>query len=148
MKLPKPDITLLKKIKMPKLPAMSKTQKILAVVVAVVLLADIVAAVFLIANKNQSAVRLAALGEEKANRLYALDSAASKGTISKPGFANFKFTDQQKIIFQTENTWTAEPSPGVFLPCERSGVIVSMLYLGTPGIKAGLFFVQWDIIVP
>ncbi len=98
MKLPKLNI---KSIKLPKLPAMTKTQKILTLVVTFVLLADIIAAVFLIANKNQSAVRLAALGEEKANRLYALDSSASKGTISKPGYANFKFTEQQKKVFQT-----------------------------------------------
>ena len=78
---------------------LNKNQKILAILVLLILIADIVAGGILIANKNKSAVRIVSYNDEKATPLYALDSAASKGTITKPGFANFKFTKQQKELF-------------------------------------------------
>ena len=93
MKLPKFSL-IIQKIK-----DLTKTQKILVVFIAVVLLADIFVGIYILANKNQSAVKITSIGTDKVYRLYALDSAASKGTISKPGFANFKFTKQQKELF-------------------------------------------------
>ena len=79
---------------------LNKNQKIIAVAVALVLIADIVAGIFLISNKNKSAVKLVSFGDDKPLALYAIDSAASKGTITNPGFANFKFTRQQKELFE------------------------------------------------
>ncbi len=95
MKLPKFE---LKKPGLPKflkLPAMTKTQKILALAVILFLFLDIVAGIILLVNKNKSAVKLVC-GEKSS--LYALDSAASKGTVNE-GYANFKFTKAQKEYF-------------------------------------------------
>ena len=89
LKLPKFNITL---------PEMTKTQKLLSVVIALFLLLDITAGIVLLVNKNKSAVRLVC-GSENATRLFALDSAASKGTIKGEGYANFKFTKAQKKYF-------------------------------------------------
>lgn len=89
LKLPKLNI---------KLPAMTKTQKLLSAGIAIFLLLDIVAGIILLVNKNKSAVRIMnSTGES--SRLYALDSAASKGTIKEDGYANFKFTKEQKEYF-------------------------------------------------
>ncbi len=93
MKLPKFSLNI-EKIK-----NLTKTQKILAVLVTLVFLADISVGVFLIANKNRSTVKITSLEQKETDRLYALTSAAAKGKISKPGFASFKFTDQQKELF-------------------------------------------------
>ena len=81
-----------------KISKLTKTQLILSIAVCLFLLLDIIAGVVLIANKNKSAVRLVYQNGDMP-RLYALDSAASKGTISGDGYANFKFTDKQKEYF-------------------------------------------------
>ena len=95
MKLPKLNLLSIKeKIKMPE---MTKTQWILSIAIVVFLLLDIIAGIILLANKNKSAVRLMNEAGE-ASRLYALDSAASKGTVNA-GYANFKFTKEQKEYF-------------------------------------------------
>lgn len=93
MKLPKLNLKLPKL----KLPQMTKTQWILSIAVAVFLLLDITAGIILLANKNKSAVRIV-YGNQTMTRLYALDSAASKGTVNE-GYANFKFTREQKEYF-------------------------------------------------
>jgi hypothetical protein len=80
-----------------KLPKLTKSQWILAAAVALFLLLDIVAGIILLANKNKSAVRLVNADGEL-TRLYALDSAAAKGTVSD-GYAYFKFTQAQKNSF-------------------------------------------------
>ena len=93
MKLPKLNLKLFKI----KLPQMTKSQWILSIAVAVFLLLDITAGIILLANKNKSAVRIVS-GDQAMTRLYALDSAASKGTVNE-GYANFKFTKEQKEYF-------------------------------------------------
>lgn len=93
MKLPKLNLKLSKI----KLPQMTKNQWILSIAVAVFLLLDIIAGIILLANKNKSAVRIVN-GNQAMSRLYALDSAASKGTVNE-GYANFKFTKEQKEYF-------------------------------------------------
>lgn len=93
MKLPKLNLKLSKI----KLPQMTKNQWILSIAVAVFLLLDIIAGIVLLANKNKSAVRIVN-GNQAMSRLYALDSAASKGTVNE-GYANFKFTKEQKEYF-------------------------------------------------
>ncbi len=91
MKVPKLNL------KLPKLPALTKSQKILVAAVALFLLLDIIAGLVLLANKNKSAVKIvSSTGEVTA--LYALDSAATKGTVNE-GYANFKFTKEQKEYF-------------------------------------------------
>ena len=80
-----------------KIPKMTRTQWILSIAVTVFLLLDITAGIILLANKNKSAVRLVC-GDSEMTRLYALDSAASKGTVND-GYANFKFTREQKECF-------------------------------------------------
>ena len=94
MKLPKLNLKLLKNFK---LPEMTKTQWILSIAIVVFLCLDLAAGIVLLANKNKSAVRLVSAGGEM-SRLYALDSAASKGTVSE-NYANFKFTKAQKELF-------------------------------------------------
>ena len=89
LKLPKLNI---------KLPELTKTQKLLSLAITLFLLLDIVAGIILIANKNKSAVRLVNSNGQM-SRLYALDSAAAKGSIKADGYANFKFTKEQKKIF-------------------------------------------------
>ena len=92
MKLPKLKMKLLE---LPKIPEMTGTQKILSAAVALFLILDITAGIILLANKNKSAVKLVC-GEMSS--LYALDSAATKGTVNE-GYANFKFTKAQKEYF-------------------------------------------------
>ena len=53
--------------------------------------------IVLLVNKNKSAVRIVYSSDE-ISRLYALDSAATKGTVSNE-YANFKFTQEQKEYF-------------------------------------------------
>ena len=89
LKLPKLNI---------KLPELTKTQKLLSLAITLFLLLDIVAGIILLANKNKSAVRLVNSNGQM-SRLYALDSAAAKGSIKADGYANFKFTKEQKKIF-------------------------------------------------
>lgn len=95
MKLPKLNL----KLQKPniKLPELTKSQWILSIVVTVFLLLDIIAGIILLANKNKSAVRIVC-GNQEMSRLYALDSAASKGTVNE-GYANFKFSKEQKDYF-------------------------------------------------
>ena len=96
MKLPKLNLKM-PKLKI-KLPQMTKTQKLLSIGIAIFLLLDILAGVYLLVNKNKSAVRLMSLKGEM-SRLYSLDSSAAKGTIRDQGYANFKFTKEQKEYF-------------------------------------------------
>ncbi len=95
MKLPKLNL----KLQKPniKLPELTKSQWILSIAVTVFLLLDIIAGIILLANKNKSAVRIVC-GNQEMSRLYALDSAASKGTVNE-GYANFKFSKEQKDYF-------------------------------------------------
>ena len=95
MKTPKLNLKL-PKLKA-KLPQLTKSQWILVSAVALFLLLDIVAGIILLANKNKSAVRLVN-AEGELTRLYALDSAAAKGTVNE-GYAYFKFTQAQKDSF-------------------------------------------------
>ncbi len=95
MKLPKFDLKLQKLPIVKKLSEMTKTQKILSFAVLLFLFLDIVAGIILIVNKNKSAVKLV---YGNMTPLYALDSAASKGSVSN-GYANFKFTKEQKEYF-------------------------------------------------
>ncbi len=76
---------------------LTRTQKLLVIAVVVFLLLDIAAGIVLLVNKNKSAVRITSLKGDF-SPLYALDSAASKGTVNE-GYANFKFTDRQKEHF-------------------------------------------------
>ncbi|MCR4580206.1 MAG: hypothetical protein K5681_07665 [Treponema sp.] len=95
MKLHKFDLKLQRLALFNKISAMTKTQKILSLAVIVFLLLDIAAGIILLVNKNKSAVKLV-YGDTSS--LYALDSAASKGTVNN-GYANFKFTEEQKEGF-------------------------------------------------
>ncbi|MDY3723653.1 MAG: hypothetical protein SOZ96_13835 [Treponema sp.] len=76
---------------------MTKSQLILSIIVIVFLLMDLTAGIVLLVNKNKSAVRIVYSSDE-ISRLYALDSAATKGTVSNE-YANFKFTQEQKEYF-------------------------------------------------
>ena len=96
MKLPKLNLKL-PKLNI-KLPQMTRTQKLLSLGIAIFLLLDISAGIYLLASKNKSAVRLMSLNGQM-SRLYSLDSAATKGTIKENGYANFKFTKEQKEYF-------------------------------------------------
>ena len=99
MKLPKLNLKSLKtKLKVPQL---TKNQWILSIAIALFLLLDITAGIILLVNKNKSAVRLLNSRGEM-TRLYALDSAATKGTVGGEGYANFKFTKAQKEYFIRE----------------------------------------------
>ena len=80
-----------------KWPQMKKAQLILSIIVIVFLLMDLTAGIVLLVNKNKSAVRIVYSSDE-ISRLYALDSAATKGTVSNE-YANFKFTQEQKEYF-------------------------------------------------
>lgn len=80
-----------------KWPQMTKSQLILSIIVIVFLLMDLTAGIVLLVNKNKSAVRIVYSSDE-ISRLYALDSAATKGTVSNE-YANFKFTQEQKEYF-------------------------------------------------
>jgi len=93
MKLPKLSL----KLQNIKWPQMTKSQLVLSIVVIVFLLLDLVAGIVLLANKNKSAVRIV-YNTGDMSRLYALDSAATKGTVSDE-YANFKFTKEQKEYF-------------------------------------------------
>ena len=93
MKLPE----LTKKLKLDKLSSLSKSQKILVAAVVIFLILDIAAGIVLIANKNKSAVHILGPRGEMTS-LYALDSAAAKGTVNNE-YANFKFTKPQKEYF-------------------------------------------------
>ena len=93
MKLPKLSL----KLQNIKWPQMTKSQLVLSLVVIVFLLLDLVAGIVLLANKNKSAVRIV-YSTGDMSRLYALDSAATKGTVNDE-YANFKFTKEQKEYF-------------------------------------------------
>lgn len=93
MKLPRVNL----KLQNIKWPQMTKSQLILSIIVIVFLLMDLTAGIVLLANKNKSAVRIVYSSDE-ISRLYALDSAATKGTVSNE-YANFKFTQEQKEYF-------------------------------------------------
>ena len=91
MKVPKLNL------KFPKLPALTKSQKILVTAVALFLILDIAAGIIILVNKNKSAVRIIS-STGQVTSLYSLDSAATKGTVNE-GYANFKFTKAQKEYF-------------------------------------------------
>lgn len=93
MKLPRVNL----KLRNIKWPQMTKSQLILSIIVIVFLLIDLTAGIVLLVNKNKSAVRIVYSSDE-ISRLYALDSAATKGTVSNE-YANFKFTQEQKEYF-------------------------------------------------
>ena len=93
MKLPRVNL----KLQNIKWPQMTKSQLILSIIVIVFLLMDLTAGIVLLVNKNTSAVRIVYSSDE-ISRLYALDSAATKGTVSNE-YANFKFTQEQKEYF-------------------------------------------------
>lgn len=93
MKLPRVNL----KLQNIKWPQMTKSQLILSIMVIVFLLMDLTAGIVLLVNKNKSAVRIVYSSDE-ISRLYALDSAATKGTVSNE-YANFKFTQEQKEYF-------------------------------------------------
>ena len=93
MKQPKVNL----KLQNIKWPQMTKSQLILSIFVIVFLLMDLTAGIVLLVNKNKSAVRIVYSSDE-ISRLYALDSAATKGTVSNE-YANFKFTQEQKEYF-------------------------------------------------
>ena len=93
MKLPRVNL----KLQNIKWPQMTKSQLILSITVIVFLLMDLTAGIVLLVNKNKSAVRIVYSSDE-ISRLYALDSAATKGTVSNE-YANFKFTQEQKEYF-------------------------------------------------
>lgn len=93
MKLPRVNL----KLQNIKWPQMTKSQLILSIIVIVFLLMDLTAGIVLLVNKNKSDVRIVYSSDE-ISRLYALDSAATKGTVSNE-YANFKFTQEQKEYF-------------------------------------------------
>lgn len=93
MKLPRVNL----KLQNIKWPQMTKSQLILSIIVIVFLLMDLTAGIVLLVNKNKSTVRIVYSSDE-ISRLYALDSAATKGTVSNE-YANFKFTQEQKEYF-------------------------------------------------
>lgn len=93
MKLPRVNL----KLQNIKWPQMTKSQLILSIIVIVFLLMDLTAGIVLLVNNNKSAVRIVYSSDE-ISRLYALDSAATKGTVSNE-YANFKFTQEQKEYF-------------------------------------------------
>ena len=82
-----------------KFTAMPKNQKILAVVVALLIILDVAAAIALVAGKHKSAVQLACIGTDESIPFYAIDSSATKGTIKDSDYADFKFTQKQKELF-------------------------------------------------
>ena len=84
-----------------KFSSLTKSQKLLAAAVCLVIILDIAAGIILLATKHKSAVHLASLGSTDSTSLYALDSAATKGSIKESGYASFKFTQKQKELFSS-----------------------------------------------
>jgi len=79
--------------------SLSKNQKLLYLLVIILIILDLVTAIVLLAGRHKSAVQLACIGNDASTPLYALDSSAAKGTIKDAGYANFKFTQEQKELF-------------------------------------------------
>lgn len=88
-------LNLLEKFK--KLP---KTQKILVGAISVIIAANLLLSVVLLSRRSVSNVKLESVLGTKPAYLTALDSAASKGMIKEDGFANFKFSQDQKLLLQ------------------------------------------------
>lgn len=79
---------------------LSANQKKCVFAISIFLFIDIIACIFLIANSGKSNVNLECYGSTKMSRLTALDSFSQKGVITNSGYANFKFSDEQKVLFQ------------------------------------------------
>lgn len=77
-----------------------KSLKIICLIVAVIILADIAAGVFLFKNRSNSSVYMEMSSSGGKSNLIALDSRASCGKIEKNGIAEFKFTFEQREIFE------------------------------------------------
>lgn len=77
-----------------------KSLKIICVIVAVIIIADIVAGIWLIKNRSNSSVYMEMNRNGEKSELIALNSSASNGKIEKSGIAEFKFTSEQREIFE------------------------------------------------
>lgn len=87
-----------------KFDSLTKTQKLLVYIIAGVIVVDLILGGILLSRRKISAVRLECVsgaGNYKAAPLTALDSYASNGLIKDDGFANFKFSQEQKDLFKT-----------------------------------------------
>lgn len=79
---------------------MSLKEKRFFIVLSVFILVDLFAVIYLCANRKKSEVHLESYGNKNFSSLVALDSYSRKGLISEPGYANFKFSDDQKKLFE------------------------------------------------
>lgn len=83
-----------------KLKKLSAKQRGFVYAITIFILIDLLACILLIANKDKSNVSLECYGTTMMSKLSALDSYSQKGTILNSGYANFKFSDQQKKLFE------------------------------------------------
>lgn len=77
-----------------------KSHKIIISAVTLILLANIVLGVVLFSRRSVSTVKLESILGIKPSYLVALDSNSSNGIIKEDGFANFKFSSEQKLLLQ------------------------------------------------
>lgn len=83
-----------------KIEKMSFEKKRFFIILAAFIFIDLIAVIFLCANRNKSSVHLESYGNKSISSLIALDNYARKGFISNPGYADFKFNDEQKKMFE------------------------------------------------
>lgn len=78
----------------------STKQKRFIYIIGAVIIIDLIAGLFLLLNKSHSNVKLECYGSSQMSNLVALDSFSRNGVITNPGYANFKFSDEQKNLFK------------------------------------------------
>lgn len=108
----------------------SKTQKILASAISIIIILDIILCFILLGRRKVSAVKLESIVQGKPAALVALDSYATNGLIKENGFADFKFTQEQKELFvrtYEENGTAAVTIRVQILPTTKQSML-----LGTP----------------
>ena len=80
--------------------SLSDVKKRFTLLITAFLLIDLIAVIFLISTGKKSAVHLECYGNKKISSLIALDKPARQGGITEPGYADFKFTAEQKKLFE------------------------------------------------
>lgn len=78
----------------------SKSEKLFTVLFSCVIVLNIILCIIIISNNNVSSVKLESLDGTKPESLIALDSNSNKGMIKDSGFANFRFSEEQKALFK------------------------------------------------
>lgn len=86
-------------MKFAKLAKIWKTHKKFIIGIAAFILLDIVVGIVVLANKSKSSVRLERYSSTKMSNLISLDKMSHDGIIDHD-YANFKFTDEQKLLME------------------------------------------------